>query len=314
MEGKILLFGGSGLLGSELRRLFDREGIACAAPAHSEVDCRDDAQVRDALRSIRPSAVILAAARVGGILANQRRGAEFLFDNALMNLVTLRACAEQGIPQAMVFGSSCMYPRGIERPIREDDLLTGPIEETNLGYAVGKLAAVQYADLLRREGRCRTVVCIPTSLYGDEDHFDPDEGHLIASLIPKMRRAKEEGAPEIRLWGDGTPRRDFLHAQDAARACLLALRADVPEGRLNIGSGSDRTVREIAELTAQAVGFTGRLVFSGEVGNGANRKLLESSRIRALGWRPEISLEEGLRRATQSYLKQQEQKLVTKGS
>ena len=216
--------------------------------------------------------------------------------------------------QVMLFGASCMYPKGIDRPIREDDLLTGPIEESNIGYAVGKLAAVKYAELLSREGRCRTTVCIPTNLYGDEDHFDPDEGHLIASLIPKMHRAKEEQTEEIRLWGDGTPRRDFLHAQDAARACLAVLRAQPSEIYVNIGSGYDRTVREIAEKTAQAVGFQGRLLFSGQIGNGTNRKLLETSRIRALGWHPEVSLEEGLQSAYRSYLKQQEQKLVTKES
>ena len=314
MTEKILLFGGSGLLGSELRRLFEREGIAYAAPAHSQADCRDALMIRAILRSVRPTHVILAAARVGGILANQRRGAEFMFYNALMNLVTLQACAEEGVDQAMLFGASCMYPKGIDRPIREDDLLTGPIEESNIGYAVGKLAAVKYAELLSREGRCRTTVCIPTNLYGDEDHFDPDEGHLIASLIPKMHRAKEEQAEEIRLWGDGTPRRDFLHAQDAARACLAVLRAQPSEIYVNIGSGYDRTVREIAEKTAQAVGFQGRLLFSGQIGNGTNRKLLETSRIRALGWHPEVSLEEGLQNAYRSYLKQQEQKLVTKES
>lgn len=314
MTEKVLLFGGAGLLGSELRRLFDREGISYAAPEHNQVDCRESRQVRDALRSVRPTSVILAAARLGGILSNQRRGAEFLFDNALMNLVTLQACAQERVAQALVFGASCIYPKGIERPICEEDLLTGPIEESNIGYALGKLAAAKYAELLSQEGICRVTVCIPTNLYGDEDHFDPEEGHLIASLIPKMHRAKEDRAAEIRLWGDGTPRRDFLHAQDAARACLTLLQAQPPEVYVNVGSGSDLTVREIAEQTAQTVGFQGRLLFSGQVGNGAHRKLLETSRIRALGWRPEISLEEGLQRAYQSYLKQQEQKLVTKGS
>lgn len=313
MADKILLFGGSGLLGSELRRLFDQQGVAVAAPAHEEVDCRDGRQVRAVLRSTRPSAVILAAAQVGGIRANQRRGAQFLFDNALMNLVTLQACMEEGVVQVMIFGSSCMYPKGIERPIREEDLLTGPIEESNVGYALGKLAAVQYAKLLRQEGRIRTVVCIPTSLYGDEDHFDPDEGHLIASLIAKMHRAKEESAAELRLWGDGTPLRDFLHAADAARACWTLLQAPEAPVCVNVGSGSDRTVREIAEETARAVGFMGRLVFSGEVGNGTHRKLLEVSRIRALGWKPEVPLAEGLQRAYRGYLKQHPA-LLTKGN
>lgn len=309
---RILLFGGSGLLGSELRRLLEREGIEHAAPSRPEVDCRDGQQVRTALRSFLPSAVVVAAAKVGGILANLRHGAEFLFDNALINLVTLRACAEEKVGQVLLFGGSCVYPTGIGRPIQEEDLLTGPIEESNEGYALGKIAGAKYAELLRREGQLRATVCIPTNLYGDEDRFDPEEGHLIASLIPKMHQAKEEGLQEIRLWGDGTPRRDFLHAADAASACLALLKSQPEHSYVNLGSGFDLTVREIAEKTAEAVGFRGRLVFGGGVANGTPRRLLDTARIRALGWRPEISLEEGLRSAYRSYLARSERRPAVK--
>lgn len=299
---RILLFGGNGLLGSELRRQFDREAVDYAAPPHSEVDCRNAGQVRTALRSHRPSAVVVAAARVGGILANLRHGSEFLFDNTLINLVTLQACVEEKIGRVLLFGSSCMYPTGMDRPIREEDLMTGPVEESSEGYAMAKLISVKYAELLRRERRCLTTVCIPTNLYGDEDRFDPEEGHLIASLIPKIHQAKEEHRDEVRLWGDGTPRRDFLHASDAARACGVVLGAADPPIFINIGSGSDQSVREISEAAAEVIGFSGRILFTGEVGNGTSRKLLNVERIRALGWRPEVSLREGLRRAYQSYL------------
>ncbi len=309
---RILLFGGSGLLGCELRRQFDREAVDYAAPPHGEVDCRNTGQVRAALRSHRPSAVVVAAGRVGGILANLRHGAEFLFDNALINLVTLQACAEEKVGQVLLFGGSCLYPTGIDRPIREEDLLTGPIEESNEGYALGKIAGAKYAELLRREGQVGATVCIPTNLYGDDDHFDPEEGHLIASLIPKMHRAKEEGFQEIRLWGDGTPRRDFLHAADAASACLALLRSQPAHPYVNLGSGFDLTVREIAEKAAEAVGFRGRLVFGGGVGNGTPRRLLDTARIRALGWRPEVPLEEGLRSAYRSYLARPERRPAVK--
>ena len=296
------------MLGSELRRQFDREVVDYAAPPHGEVDCRNAGQVRAALRSHRPSAVVVAAARVGGILANLRHGSEFLFDNALINLVTLQTCVEERIERVLLFGGSCMYPRGMNRPIREEDMLTGRVEESSEGYAMAKLISAKYAELLRREQRCLTTVCIPTNLYGDEDRFDPEEGHLIASLIPKIHQAKEECRGEVGLWGDGTPRRDFLHASDAARACWVVLRAADPPVFMNIGSGSDHTVCEIAEVAAEVIGFPGRIRFTGEVGNGTSRKLLNAQRIRALGWQPEVSLREGMRQAYQSYLTQLEDK------
>lgn len=301
---KALLFGGSGLLGSELSPLLEKAGYRVTAPAHPEVDCRDGAQVRAAISRFQPAVVIIAAARVGGILANIRHGSEYLHDNALINLVTLKACEEAGIPKVLLFGSSCMYPGGLDRPITPEDLLTGPLESTNVGYGIGKIAAVLYAQILRREGRCQTVVCVPTNLYGDRDRFSAEEGHLVSSLICKMHRAKEEGQAALELWGDGTPRRDFLHASDAARACLTILEAQNPPEVVHVGSGTDLTVREIAEAVQGEVGFTGKLVFQGSVGNGTFKKLLAADWIFQQGWRPRLSFEEGLRRTYQSYLSQ----------
>lgn len=302
---RCLFFGGSGLLGSELWPLLEKSGYTVLAPSSHEVDCRDPAAVTECLRNYQPTDVIMAAARVGGILGNIRHSSEYLYDNAMMNLVTLRACAEQGIPRTLIFGSSCMYPCGIDRDIVEQDLLSGPLEETSEGYATGKIIATKYAQFLRREGRCEVTVCVLTNLYGDRDRFS-EEGHLIASLIVKMRQAKQAGQPRVELWGDGTPRRDFLHASDAARACLAILKAQQPPEIVHVGTGSDITVREIADLVARAVGYPGEIVFSGAVSNGTFRKLLAVDWIGRQGWKPEVSLEEGLRRAYQVYVSKME--------
>lgn len=309
---RCLLFGGSGLLGSELKPFLETQGWEVFAPDHAEADCRSEAAVREAVHGFRPQAVVMAAARVGGILANMRGGSDFLYDNALMNLVTLRVCAEEGIGKILVFGSSCMYPNHLSRPMTPEDLLTGPLEPTSIGYAVAKLAAAEYARALRREGKIRATVCVLTSLYGDRDHFSAEEGHLISSLMVKFHDAKETGKDQVELWGDGTPRRDFLHAADAASACLALLRSQPAHPYVNLGSGFDLTVREIAEKAAEAVGFRGRLVFGGGVGNGTPRRLLDTARIRALGWRPEIPLEEGLRSAYRSYLVRPERRPAVK--
>lgn len=298
---RCLVFGGSGLLGSELWPLLMQRGYPVAAPPRQEVDCRDAAQVRACMRAFRPDAVIVAAAKVGGILANMRHGAEYLFDNAMINLTVLKACADHQVPRALVFGSSCMYPRAIDRAIVESDLLAGQLEATSEGYAVGKIAAVAYARQLSRAGACRAVACVPTNLYGDRDRFSAEEGHVIASLIVKMHAAKLAGRRRLELWGDGTPRRDFLHASDAARACLVILEANDPPELIHLGTGADYPIKEIAQKVAEAVGFTGEVIFAGGVPSGTPRKLLASEAIRAMGWSPLVSLEEGLRRAYRSY-------------
>ena len=279
-----------------------QRGHEVVAPTSRDVDCRDAVAVTACLEQRRPDAAIVAAARVGGLMANLRHGAEYLYDNALINLVTLKACEQVGVPRAIVFGGACIYPRNLDRPIREADLLTGPLEPTSEPYALAKIAAVRYANLLYRQGRCRAVACVLTNLYGDHDRFDAEEGHLIASLIVKMHEAKERGDGTLALWGDGTPRRDFLHASDAASACLTVLEADSLPDTINIGSGMDYPVKEIAQKVAEVVGFRGRLVFPGGEPNGVARKLLAVDRIAALGWRPIVPLDAGLRRTYQSYL------------
>lgn len=301
---RVLLFGGSGLLGRALQPVLAVRGHAVVAPPHGEVDCREAAAVTACVRRARPDAVVIAAAKVGGLLANLRHGAEYLYDNALINLVTLRVCEEAGVPRALIFGGACIYPCDLTRPIREEDLLTGPLEPSSEPYALAKIAAVRYANELYRRGRCRAVAGILTNLYGDHDHFDAEEGHLIASLVVRLHAAKERGEGALELWGDGTPRRDFLHADDAARACATLLEAETPPEIVNVGSGVDFPIREIAHTVAEAVGFRSRLLFAGGVANGVARKLLAVDRMTALGWRPHVSFKEGVRRAYQSFLTQ----------
>ena len=301
---RVVLFGGHGLLGHALRALLASRSHAVTAPTSREVDCREMPAVAACLASCRPDAVIIAAAKVGGLQANIRHGAEFLYDNALINLVTLKACAHAGVARALVFGGACLYPRTLDRPIRETDLLEGPLEPTSEPYALAKIAAIRYATLLTRQGRCRATACVLANLYGDHDRFDAEEGNLVGSLIVKMHEAKTRGDDALTLWGDGTPRRELLHAEDAARACLTILEADQPPEILNVGPGTDAPVRAIAQQVAEAVGFGGRLTFSGGVSNGVARKLLAVDRITALGWRPLVPLEVGLRNAYRSYLAQ----------
>lgn len=302
---RVLLFGGRGLLGRALAPWLLQHGHEVLAPGSREVDCRQAEAVAACLTSVRPDAVIVAAGKVGGVKANMRRGAEFLYDNALINLVTLKACVQAGVPRALIFGGACLYPRDLDRPIAESDLLTGPLEPTSEPYALAKIAAIRYAMLISQDGPCRATACILANLYGDHDRFDAEEGHLVGSLMAKMHAAKMRGADQLSLWGDGTPRRELLHASDAARACLTILEADPPPDIINVGSGVDYPVREIAHSVARVVGFRGRLVFSGGVTNGVARKLMTVDRITALGWRPQVALEAGLRQAYHSYLAQQ---------
>ena len=301
---RILLLGGSGLLGSELKPLLESQGFQVSSPSHAETDCRLEAAVRKSVRGFRPQMVVMAAAQVGGILANIQHGTDYLYDNALMNLVTLRVCAEEGVGRVLVFGSSCMYPSGLDRPITPEDLLAGPVEQTSVGYAVGKIAGVEYALALRREGKIRATVCVLTSLYGDKDRFSAEQGHLVSSLIVRMHQAKEAGLPQLELWGNGKPRRDFLHASDAARAVGVLLEAEETPEIVHVGSGRDFTVREIAIQVAEAVGFTGKLVFGGSVPSGTFQKLLAADWIFERGWKPRVSLQTGLRQAYQAYLAQ----------
>jgi len=302
----IFVAGHNGLVGSALLRSLGQAGYPnLLFRSHSELDLEDADVVREFFSRHPPRHVFLAAARVGGILANQREPAEFIRRNLRIQTNVIHECWRSGVERLLFLGSSCIYPRLAPQPVGEESLMSGPLESTNRAYAVAKIAGIEMCRAYNRQYGTRFLAAMPANLYGPGDNYHPANSHLIPALIWKMHQAKIEGANEVVLWGSGTPRREFLHADDAAAACLALMNlppdafAELADGNpaaplINLGSGEDMTVRELAELVAEVVGVKPRLAFDAARPDGTPRKLLDSSRLRALGWRPRIGLREGL--------------------
>jgi GDP-L-fucose synthase len=271
----------------------------------AELDLRDRAAVDAFFDEQRPEYVVLAAAKVGGILANSTYPADFLSDNLRIQLNVLDAAQRTGVTRLLFLGSSCIYPKLAPQPIHEDSLLTGPLEPTNDAYAIAKIAGVLQVQALRRQHGASFVSAMPTNLYGPGDNFDLASSHVLPALIRKFHEAKLANAPEVVVWGSGSPLREFLHVDDLARACVVLLEAyDAPEP-INVGVGQDLTIKELAELVASVVGYRGGLTFDASKPDGTPRKLLDVSRITALGWKPEIDLRTGITRTYEWFLAQQ---------
>ncbi len=309
LSDKIYVAGHSGLLGSALVRGLRRAGYGnLLLQSHRELDLTDAAAVEQFFSETRPRYVFLAAAKVGGILANQTFPANFIFENLRIQTNVIHESWQSGVERLLVLGSSCIYPRLAPQPLREESWLGGPLESSNRAYAVAKIAGIEMAWSYNRQYGTRFLAAMPTNLYGPGDHYDPQSSHLIPALIRKMHEAKLTGRREVVLWGSGTPRREFLHSDDTAEACIFLMRL-APEafdrlagrGRddvaplVNIGLGEDRTVRELAELVAEVVGVTPTLVFDSSKPDGTPRKLLDTSRLAALGWKARIGLREGIK-------------------
>jgi GDP-L-fucose synthase len=296
LDAPLLVAGHRGLVGSAIWRCLQQRGHrALLGRTSAELDLRDRDSVFDFFAENRPQYVVLAAARVGGILANATSPAGFLSDNLRIQVNVLDAAARSGVRRLLFLGSSCIYPRDAPQPITEDALLTGPLEPTNDGYAIAKIAGVLQVQALRRQHGCSFISAMPTNLYGPGDNVDLATSHVLPAMVRRFHEARQSGAPTVTLWGSGAPRRDFLHVDDLARACVLLLeRYDGPQP-INVGTGEEVTVRELAELVARVVGYAGTLGWDTSKPDGTPRKLLDSSRIGALGWRPEIGLEEGIR-------------------
>lgn len=294
---RVFVAGHRGMVGSALVRRLAKEPVELLTADRSAVDLADEAAVLAWLQAQRPDIVLVAAARVGGILANASFPVDFLADNLRIELALIRASHAVGVRKLLFLGSSCIYPRDCPQPIREDYLLTGPLEPTNEWYALAKIAGIKLCEAYRRQHGCDFISAMPTNLYGPGDNFDLAASHVVPALIRKLHEAKLAGAPLVPVWGTGTPRREFLHVDDLADACVFLLRHYSDEAPINVGCGDDLTIAELARGIAEVVGFEGELVFDATKPDGTPRKLLDVSRLTSLGWQARIGLKEGLGQA-----------------
>jgi GDP-L-fucose synthase len=292
---RIFVAGHRGLVGSAIVRRLASEGYGnLVLRSREDLDLRRQDAVERFFASEQPAYVLLAAARVGGILANDTYRGDFIRDNLLIEANVIDAAYSSGVKKLLFLGSSCIYPKHAPQPIKEEHLLTGPLEPTNQPYAIAKIAGLEMIDAYRRQHGFCGVSVMPTNLYGPHDNFDPRTSHVLPGLIRRFHEAKHAGAPEVVIWGTGTPRREFLHVDDLASACLLLMREYDGAGILNVGVGEDITIRELAELVKDVVGFRGALRFDPSKPDGTPRKLLDVSRLNALGWRAKIPLRRGI--------------------
>ncbi len=302
-ERRIFVAGHRGMVGSALVRCLTRHGARhILTRSRAELDLCDAAAVEAFYASERPEVVILAAARVGGIHANNTFPAEFLQENLAIALNGIHVAHRAGVQRVLFLGSSCIYPKLAPQPIQEDSLLTGPLEPTNEAYAIAKIAGLKLCQFYRRQYGALFHSAMPTNLYGPGDFYHPTNSHVLPALLRRFHEAREQALPEVVLWGTGTPRREFLHVDDLAEACVHLLGLESPPDWVNVGTGTDVSIRELAELVGRVTGYTGRLVFDTTRPDGTPRKLLDVSRIRATGWTPAIGLEDGVARTYRDFL------------
>lgn len=291
---RIFVAGHRGLVGGAVARRLAADGHEVLTRGRDLLDLRDPAATASYLRDTRPDAVVLAAARVGGIMANSAYPVQFLEDNLALQLSVIAGAHAARVPRLLFLGSSCIYPRLAEQPIREDALLTGPLEPTNEPYAIAKIAGIVQVRSYRRQYGASYISCMPTNLYGPGDNFDLATAHVLPALVRRFHEAARSGAPEVTLWGSGTPRREFLHVDDLASACALLLRSYDGDEPVNVGCGEDLSIRELAELVREVVGYAGAVTWDRTKPDGTPRKLLDVSRLKGLGWSPAIPLPEGV--------------------
>jgi len=308
LKGKtVFVAGHRGMVGAALVRRLAPEGVELLTAARGELDLRDQAAVLDWFARRRPQVVFLAAAKVGGIVANNTLRAEFIYDNIAIAANVIHAAHVNGAEKLMFLGSSCIYPKLAPQPLREDSMLTGPLEPTNEPYAIAKIAGIKMVEAYRSQYGSDFISVMPTNLYGPGDNYHPEYSHVVAALIRRFHDAKASGLANVVVWGTGTPRREFLYVDDMADACLHLMKIYSDQELINIGTGEDITIAEFARVVAGVVGYAGAISFDPSRPDGTPRKLLDVSRLDKLGWRAKTSLEDGIRLAYQAYLSETRQ-------
>lgn len=291
---RVYVAGHTGMIGSALLRRLSRERCEVLVATRSDLDLREQSATAGWIKQNRPQVIFLAAGWVGGIVANDSYPADFLGNNLAIGLNVVRAAYESGVEKLICLGSSCIYPKAARQPITEDALLTGPLEPTNEWYAVAKIAAIKLCQAYRKQYGCDFISLMPTNLYGPNDNYHPEHSHVAAALLRRIHEAKLADAPSVTVWGSGTPRREFLFADDAADACVFAAEQYSGGDILNVGTGVDVSIGEFAHTVADVVGFKGKLVFDRSRPDGTPHKLLDVSKMRQLGWEAKTSLRDGL--------------------
>jgi len=298
---RVWIAGHTGMVGSALVRRLTSEDCTLLTAGRAELDLTRQADVENWVEANKPDLVLLAAAKVGGIIANRDFPADFSYDNQVIQTNIMHAAFKAGAEKLVFLGSACMYPRDAKQPLVEDQLMTGPLEPTNEAYGTAKLAGMQLCQSFRRQHGADFITVLPTNSYGPNDNYDPVTSHVPAALMVKCHEAKESGAPHIEVWGSGKPARDFLHVDDMVDAIISVTRHYSDEAPINIGSGTETSISELAEAIAGAVGFGGDLKFDASKPDGALRKILDSKKLTALGWKPRYSLQSGMKHAYDWY-------------
>lgn len=311
LDQRVFVAGHRGMVGAAITRELHRRGYEnVLTRSRAELDLENQNQVHRFFSTTPVDVVYLAAAKVGGILANQTHPVDFLYKNLMIQCNVIRAAYAAGVRKLLFLGSSCIYPREAPQPIREDALLTGPLESTNEPYAIAKIAGLKLCEAYQREHGARFICAMPTNLYGPHDNYDLHSSHVLPALIRKFHEGREAGTESVTIWGTGAPLREFLYVDDLAQASVMLMEHPDAEGIYNIGAGQDISIADLARLVARVIGYEGKIVYDTSKPDGTPRKLMDSSRVQALGWRPEISLTHGITLAYGHFLRERTQQAL----
>ena len=303
-DSQVYIAGHRGMVGSAIFRNLKTKGFSnLITRTSAELDLRNQQEVNDFFKAEKPDYVFLAAAKVGGIYANNTYRADFLYDNLAMQINVIQACWKNNVSKLLFLGSSCIYPKLAPQPLKEDYLLTGLLEQTNEPYAIAKIAGIKLCEAYNRQYGCNFISVMPTNLYGIGDNYDLNNSHVLPALIRKLHEGKINNAPEVVVWGTGTPKREFLFADDLAEACTFLMKTYNDPSLINIGSGEDLSIADLAGTIKKIIGFSGKLIFDSTKPDGTPRKLLDVSKLHELGWKHTINLDEGIHLAYQDFLK-----------